>query len=243
MDPSICTATSRWGGEWKGGSDGGFEGVAWTLFARSSTDPISIQIIGDPVRGPAGPYAMVLRYGDRRADVENRETENIGDFAVAVDMVPNGNAHARWNLDGGGEGYLRSRGLDRNTVVGILEGLTVRDESDDRKGFNLAPSVETSNVVELLHEGLWGTYSGSYAAIECGSPDGEAVYRISAINDVVDPIVEYAFVSDRPPPLEVGYREGSLIVIDGFGDRPDAPTVDDVHNADETTWAAIPISG
>lgn len=185
---------------------------------------------------------MVLRYVDRRAGVENRETEVIGDFAVAVDMVPNGNAHAFWNLDDGGEGYLRSRGLDRDTVVGILEGLTVRDESDDRSGFDFAPSAETSNGVELLHEGIWGTYSGSYAAIECTSPDGEAFYRIGATHGVVDTIVEYAFVSDRPPPLEVGYREGSLIVIDGFGDRPDAPKVDDVHNADETTWAAIPPS-
>lgn len=183
---------------------------------------------------------MVLRYVDRRAGVENRETEVIGDFAVALDIVPNGNAHAFWNLDDDGEGYLRSRGLDRDTVVGILEGLTVRDESDDRGGFDFAPPAETSNGVELLHEGIWGTYSGSYAAIECMSPDGEAIYRIGATHGVVDPIVEYAFVSDRPPPLEVGYREGSLIVIDGFGDRPDAPKVDDVHNADEATWAAIP---
>ncbi len=183
---------------------------------------------------------MVLRYVDRQFGVENRKTEMIGTFAVALDTAPNGNAHAFWNLDDGGEGYLRSRGLDRDTVVGILEGLTVGDESDARNGFNFALSAETLNGVELLHEGIWGTYSGSYSAIECASPDGEAFYRIGATHGVVDPIVEYAFVSDRPPPLEVGYREGSLIVIDGFGDRPDAPTIDEVHNADETTWAAIP---
>jgi len=233
VDPSICSATGRWGGD--------FEDLTWTLFARSSAGAISIQIIGDPERGPTGPYAMLLRYVDRRAGVEGRETEPIGDFIVALDEVPNGNAHAFWNLEDGGEGYLRSRGLDREAVVGILEGLTVRGETDSQRGFDYVPAEATAGV-ELLHEGIWRTYSGSYAGIECTSTDGEARYRIGATYDVDDPIVEYAFVSDRPAPIDVGYRDGSLIVINGFGDDPDAPTVGDVHNADQATWNAIPAS-
>lgn len=210
------------------------------MFARSSTGPISVQILADPERGPTGPYAMLLRYVDRSAGVENRETEPIGDFDVLLNVVPNGNAHAFWNLDDGGEGYLRSRGLARETVVDILEGLKATGEQDDRVGFDYVPSAETSTVVELLHEGVWGTPRGSYAGFECVTPDGEGLYRVGAIHGVVDPIVEYAFVSDRPAPIEVGYRDGSLVVINGFGDGPDAPMIDDVYNTDEATWTAIP---
>lgn len=233
VDPSICAATGRWGGD--------FEDLTWNLFARSSVGAISIQIIGDPERGPTGPYAMLLRYTDRRAGVEGRETEPIGGFVVALDEFPNGNAHVFWNLDDGGEGYLRSRGLDREAVVGILEGLTVRGETDPEPGFDYVPADATASV-ELLHEGIWRTYSGSYAGIECTSADGEARYRIGATYDADDPIVEYAFVSDRPAPIDVGYRDGSLIIIDGFGNHPDAPTVGDVDNADDATWNAIPAS-
>ncbi len=231
--PAICEPTSRWGGE--------FTDTTWNLFARSSTGAISVQIIGDPEHGPTGPYAMLLRYVDRRAGVEGRETEPIGAFNVALEEVPNGNAHAFWNLDDGGEGYLRTRGLNRGTVVGIIESLTVRGDGDPQPGFDYLPEGESADI-QLLHEGSWGNYSGSGAGIECVSPDGQARYRISATNEVDDPIVEYAFVSDRPAPIDVGYQQGSLIIIDGFGGHPDAPTVGDVHNADETTWAAIPAS-
>ncbi len=237
VDPSICEATTRWGGELAGEADG----LKWSLFSRPSSGPIAIQIIADPELGPTGPYAMVLRYVDRWADVENRETEPIGEFAVALDVVPNGNAHAHWNLDDGGEGYVRSRGLERDTVVGIIERLSVRHDGDDRPGFDYAPTTGTSTGGDLLHEGIWApSASGSYAGIECTSPDGEAIYRIAATHGAADPIVEYAFVSDRPAPIEVGYQQGSMIVINGPSGRSDAPTVSDVRNADDETWTSIP---
>ena len=45
--------------------DGVAEGVS--LFARPSTNPVPMQIIGDPVDGPTGAFAMIQRYfGDGR---------------------------------------------------------------------------------------------------------------------------------------------------------------------------------
>lgn len=237
VDPSICEATTRWGTDW-GGEAAGEE---WRLFARSSADPIAVQIFAEPELGPTGPYAMVLRYLDRRADAANRRTEPIGDFDVALDVLPHGHANAFWNLDDGGEGYLRSRGLDRVTVVGIIEGLTVPNDEVGRPGFDYTPQTQTSTGIEFLHQGIWKTpSSGSYAAIECATPDGQGSFRIGATHGLADPIVEYAFVSDRPAPIEVGYRDGSLIVINGPSDRPNAPTLDDVRNADDAIWTAIP---
>lgn len=237
VDPSICEATTRWGTDWGGDA----AGEEWRLFARSSADPIAVQIFAQPELGPTGPYAMVLRYPDRRADAASRETEPIGDFDVALDVLPHGHANAFWNLDDGGEGYLRARGLDRVTVIGIIEGLTVPNDEVGPPGFDYTPQAETSTGIELLHEGIWKTpSSGSYAAIECATPDGQGSFRIGATHELADPSVEYAFVSDRPAPIEVGYRDGSLIVINGPSDRPNAPTLDDVHNADDMTWTAIP---
>jgi hypothetical protein len=42
-------------------------------------------------------------------------------------------------------------------------------------------------------------------------------------------------VIDRPVPLEVAYRQGPLVVIEGNED-PTAPRVSDVFNADPDTW-------
>lgn len=49
---------------------------------------------------------------------------------------------------------------------------------------------------------------------------------------------QYASVIDRPVPLVVGYRDGTLTVIQGIAD-PSAPTIDDVVNADVRVWAEL----
>ncbi|MEO6652706.1 MAG: hypothetical protein ABIP17_08640 [Ilumatobacteraceae bacterium] len=230
VDPSICEPNYRVGGE--------LGDERWNPFSRSSDGPISIQIIGDHQLGPAGPYGMLLRYTDRSFGVEGRETEPIGDWDVAVEMVPNGNSHLFWNLPDGGEGYLRSRGLDREAVVGIVGSLTARDAA---AGFDYQPASDIGGGLELTEEGTWGSHDGWSAAIECTDPDHDAIYRIATMGGTVDAIVEYAFVSDRPVPLEVGYQGDTLVVINGYiGNDADPPTVADVFNADEATWTAIP---
>jgi hypothetical protein len=187
---------------------------------------------------------MLLRYTDRRFDAEQRETESIGTWDVAVEMVPNGNSHLFWNLPDGGEGYLRSRGLDRDTVVGIVESLTARESAT---GFDYLESADTADRLAPIAEGTWGAGTGWYSGIECTDASNESIYRIATLGDVDDPIVEYAFVSDRPAPLEVGYRGDTIVVINGFV-RNDArpPTVADVFDADEAEWntiAELPVFG
>jgi hypothetical protein len=53
-----------------------------------------------------------------------------------------------------------------------------------------------------------------------------------------DPILQYGAVIDRPVPLEVGYREGSLLVISGPQD-PSAPRVADVIDAEPDVWEQL----
>jgi hypothetical protein len=71
------------------------------------------------------------------------------------------------------------------------------------------------------------------ARFECHVAATGYVYTISAVNG--DPVFQYGGVIDRPRPLEVGIRNGTLIVIDGFADA-EAPTVDDVIDANLMTW-------
>jgi hypothetical protein len=59
------------------------------------------------------------------------------------------------------------------------------------------------------------------------------IYRITTLDG--DPVFQYALVIDRPVPLEVAFRQGTLVVIEGIEDST-APSVDDVYNADLATW-------
>ena len=89
-------------------------------------------------------------------------------------------------------------------------------------GFDYTSRAGATIQLELLHEQLNTDIRGEVAGFECRVVATDYVYRISALGG--DPIYQYAGVIDRPPPLEVGIRDTTVIVINGLAD-PTAPTV------------------
>ena len=205
------------------------------LFARPTAGPFSIQIIGDPAAGPAGPFALVQRYADQ-LNRPQRQTTDVNGWKVGVNVFDNGNGAAVWNLPDGGQGYVRSRGLDRDTLVGIVASLTTRDSGAAIPGFDYLPDPTASPALQLLAEHLNTDVQGSVAVFECQVVATSYIYRIAALDG--DPVFQYAGVIDRPVPLEVGVQEGIVVVIQGTND-PTAPTIHDIVNADPDAWRRL----
>jgi hypothetical protein len=204
-----------------------------TLFARRSNNPIPIQIIGDPTGGPTAAFALVQRFFGDDYRATGQQIVDINGTQAHISVYDNDNGLVVWNLVDGSQGYLRSRGLDRDALVEIVAGLTPRADSDPIPGFDYLPHGDTTIQLELLHEQINTDIHGEVAGFECHVSATDYVYRISAIGG--DPVYQYAGVIDRSPPLEVGIRDTTIIVINGIAD-PTAPTVDDVVDADPATW-------
>ncbi len=79
---------------------------------------------------------------------------------------------------------------------------------------------------------------GQSASLACRSYDDPlAVWRVTALD--ADPVVEYIYILDRPRPVEVGFVDGTVIVI-GHGFVTDStPSAAEVTDADPDTWAAL----
>jgi hypothetical protein len=200
---------------------------AWPTKATS----FPIQIIGDPAGGPTAPFALLQRYPDR-PDLRLGQAVTINDWKVSLNVYGNGNGDVRWSLPDGGTGYLRSRGLDRDSLVSIISSLTTRDANAAIPGFDYTPATSVPTLqllVEHLNTGVYGRGAG----VSCQVATTNFIYRISALDG--DPVFQYAAVIDRPVPLEVGYQQGTLVIIEGLED-PTAPSIADVVNADPTTW-------
>jgi hypothetical protein len=206
------------------------------LFAVSQEAPIPVQIIGRPGDASFDAFALVERFFESDLDVTGAPSIEINGATVGLSVYDNGNAEARWKLPDGSFGYLRSRGLDRAELVTVLEGLSPRDPNADVPGFDFkAPSAD-ANALSLLHEHMNTGLSGTVATVECVVAASGFIYRIISID--ADPVAEYALVIDRPVPLEVGVREGRVIIIDGRA-NPHAPTLTDVANADAEEWSRL----
>ena len=207
------------------------------LFGRRSSSPFSIQVIGDPELGVGGPFALALRSADRTRPDEV-EPVRIGDRDVAVVVRDNGNGAARWDLDDGGEGYVRSRGLDREQLIAIVMALTApadNRDGDATDGFDVDQPLPAG--FELLETGTNTDLSLRLGTLDCRNPDERHIFRIGALSG--DPVFEYAAVIDRHVPLAVGRRDGAVIVIDGPDSAERPPTVADVVTADPDTWADL----
>ncbi len=204
-----------------------------TLFARRSNNPIPIQIIGDPTDGPTAAFALIQRFFGDDYTAIGQEVVDINGTQAHVSVYDNGNGLVMWELGDSSQGYMRSRGLDRDALVEIVAGLTPRPDSDPIPGFDYMLPPDATLQLELLHEQINTDVSGQVASFECRVAASDFVYRISALGG--DPVYQYAGVIDRPAPLEVGMRDSTVIVINGIAD-PTAPTVDDVVDADPETW-------
>lgn len=204
-----------------------------TLFARPSTNPVPIQVIGDPVEGLLGPFAVVQRFfGDDRRPAGDEAVEVDG-TVFRISLSENGNGAVEWDVGDGSLGYVRSSGLDRAALLGVIAALTPRPATSAVPGFDYSAAAEGR---QLLHEQMNTDVSGEVGSSECDVASTGYRYRISAITG--DAVFQYGGVIDRPVPLEVGTRDSTLIVIDGVAD-PSAPTVGNVIDANPATWLEL----
>ena len=234
VDPNLCAPLAVTG-------DGDATGSTFDLhlFARATqASSFPIQIIGDPNGGPTAPFALLQRYPEQSGPGQGQgQTIRVNDWDVALGVFGNGNGDGRWGLPDGGEGYLRSRGLDRDSLVAIISSLTARDATAAIPGFDYTPGPSVPATLQLLVEHLNTGVYGRGAGLRCQVASTNFLYRISALDG--DPVFQYALVIDRPVPLEVGYQYGTLVIIEGLAD-PTAPSVADVVNADPPTWNNLP---
>lgn len=228
VDPNLCTPLAV-----LGSGDGTGSTFDLHLFARpTKAASFPIQIIGDPIGGPTAPFALLQRYADQVGPGQG-PIITINDWEVALRVFDNGNGDARWALPDGGQGYLRSRGLDSDSLVAMISALTARDPNEAIPGFDYTPGPAVPQTLQLVVEHLNTSVHGRYATLQCHVAATNFVYRISALDG--DPVFRYAAVIDQSVPLEVGYQQGTLVVIGGHADAS-APKVSDVFNTDPTTW-------
>ena len=228
VDPTLCAPLSANGDGDEIGSTFDLHLFAWPTTASS----FPIQIIGDPNGGPTAPFALLQRYPDQGI-VRLGPEITIKSWDVSLNVYDNGNGDARWPLPDGGMGYLRSRGLDRDALIAIISSLTPRDASAAIPGFDYTPGPTVPSTLKLLVEHLNTGVFGRGATLQCHVVATNFIYRISTLDG--DPVFLYALVIDRPVPLEVGYQQGTLVVIGGIAD-PSAPKVRDVFNTTQAAW-------
>jgi hypothetical protein len=228
VDPTLCAPLAATGDGDEIGSTFDLKLFAWPTKATS----FPIQIIGDPVGGPTAPFALLQRYPDQ-GDLGHGPIVTINNWDVSLNVYNNGNGDARWALPDGGQGYLRSRGLDREALVAIISSLTAREAGAAIPGFDYAPGPAVPSTLQLLVEHLNTGVYGRVATLECHVAATNFIYYISTLDG--DPVFLYAGVIDGRVPIEVGYKDGTLVVIGGNAD-PTAPTVHDVFNTSQAAW-------
>lgn len=231
FDPAVCTTLTAWEGESSAVAD-------FTLFARPSAVPVPIQVIGDPVDGEAKPAALVMRHFDRNdEDRAATETVIINGTEVQLQTSTNGNGQATWRLADGSQGYLRSRGLVRDQIVGIVTGLAPRPGDAQIPGFDYVPDPAADGRLELVAEQMDTSVTlGPAAGSRCDVDGSERWYRVTVLDG--DPVGRFAAVLDRPVPLSVDVRGGQVVIVEGTPD-PAAPTAADLVDADADFWLEL----
>jgi hypothetical protein len=227
VDPAVCGS----------GGVSAFRSQDVTIypFAVGREQPIPLQVLAQRSDGVAMPFAVVLRFSADRRDLSEDHPVLINGVKVGITVFANGNGAAAWTLPDGTKAYMRARGLDEAAIVGLVTRLTPRDLGAAVPGFDLQPSIEP-NALVLLHEHLNTGLSGVVTTFQCVADVNQSIYRIRTLAG--DPVWVYFGIIDAPPPYAVGVNGDGAITITGPANRTVA--LQQVTNADDATWAALP---
>jgi hypothetical protein len=212
--------------------------ITYRPFAIGREEPIPLQVIAEPTDGLAKPFAVVIRLFASDRDFPSDHPVVINGTEVNITINETGNGQAAWSLPDGSKAYLRSRDLDQAAIEALVARLTPRDRSAPIPGFDIAPTGDPHELV-LLHEHLSTGLSGTVTIFECRLVTSQYVYRVRVIDG--DPVFVAFGIIDVPRPYAVGVNGDGVITIYGLPD-PNAPTLQQVVNADPATWAALPTS-
>jgi hypothetical protein len=189
-------------------------------FALAQAEPIPIQIVGE-VDDPAQPFAVLLRY----VSASQR-------WASGVRVYDNGNGEAASDLQDGTWAYVRSRGMTEDELVALTRRMTPRELSHPVPGFDLTGRSGPQLLHEHLNTGLRAASATFTCTVSTAASDVPYSVLVAGFGE---PVLAYLAVIDRSPPLAVRRNGDGVLVIIG-PDLPEAPTLDDVVDADQATW-------
>ncbi len=238
VDPEVCESFAAIEGEF-GGQIVDPDGSPRTFFARPSEQPVPILILATPTDGPAGGFAFIQRFFDGDDLPTNAASVIVGETEFLVRALDNGNGEVGWMLEDGSQGYLRSRGLGHDELVEIVSALSPRSSDAIVPGFDYRQPAD-SELEVMVDQLNTDPVTGTHASSGCRVAATGDVYSISLFSGAE--LFQYASVIDRPPPLAVGYRGDTVIIVAG-PDTPGAPRVDDIVNADADTWQRLRSGG
>jgi len=212
--------------------------ITYRPFALGAEEPIPLQVIAEPTDGLAEPFAVVVRLFASDRDFPSEHPVIINGAEVNITIAENGNGQAAWSLPDGSRAYLRSRDLDQTAIEALVARLTPRDRTASIPGFDVASTGDPNELV-LLHEHMNTGLSGTVTIFECRVATSGYIYRVRVIEG--DPVFVAFGIIDVPRPYAVGVNGDGVITIAGLPDS-NAPTLQQVTNADSATWAALPLS-
>jgi hypothetical protein len=204
-----------------------------TLFAWPSSKR-TVQVLADPERGVALPYAVVERF------FENTRAHGVLEPAVYVNgrsawvyVGKYGQGAVQWTLADGSEGSIRARGFDRAGLVAIARALRPRAASAPIPGFDVANAAPFR--LALVGETA-GPIRGSSESSTCTLASGAQV-TVSLIRG--DTVSRLATPMDALP-LPVLAQRGDAVVAIFSPDAAAARRASrSVHSATKRQWAEL----
>jgi hypothetical protein len=192
----------------------------------------TVQVLADPARGAAGPYAIVERFfADTRGhgvgspvDINGRQAD------VYVGVY--GQGAVEWTLSDGSEGYIRTRGFDRAELVALARALRPRRVQLPVAGFDL--SSPAPGRLAIVGETA-GTVQGDALSSTCTRADGSTL-TVSVLRG--DPVYQYGAALDALPLPIVGQRDDAVVVVAGPNAAATA-ALSSIRNATRQQWAQL----
>ena len=194
----------------------------------------TVQVVADPVRGVAQPYAVVERFF---ANGEGHDMPgplvDVNGRPASVYVGEYGQGAVKWTLADGSAGYIRARGFDRSGLVAIARSLRARTASSPVPGFDL---VRPAPFGLALADGTAGPIRRSGVSSTCTLATGVQV-TVEVLRG--DRFARYALPMDSLPLPVVAERGDAVVAI--FSPDPAAArrAIRSVHNATTQQWAAL----
>jgi hypothetical protein len=232
VDPAICAPIfARGDGELSTSSE------PLRTFARGSNQVVPHQVIADPTQGPAGPFVVVLRYFETDGRTVRGPGVDVNGIMANLGVYDNGNGEAQWTVPDGSVAYLRARGVTADELLAVARALVPRPADARVPGFDVEPVAGWPDGFELVVDANNDderTGRGAYS--QCTVAATGLTYQLSVGSG--DELLQYLRVIDYVPPLEVGMRDGAVLIVLGPAD-PAAPTVDDIVDAPPDEWRRL----
>lgn len=203
-----------------------------TLFARPSAKR-TVQILADPHRGVARPYAVVERFFANTRDLVSKSSVDVNGRPAWVYVGEHGQGSVEWTLADGSEAYVRARGFDRSALVAIARSLRPRSATSRIPGFDVARPAPFGLA---LVGGTAGPVRSIGASSTCTLTSGVQV-TVGVLRG--DAVSRFAPPMDAFPLPVLAERDDAVVMT--FS--PDAAAAlrasRSVHNATIAQWAAL----